>query len=228
MNRYWKTALDLDRRMREADIPYCVMKTYGAHDDFNDSNIDVVCLVPLQEVYRRAYPDYTLSVRDRIKAVLYERNKLMVKHPSRETSDIHLHSNAGWHNIEFVSGEEILANKTELPLEGGSVQILASPLDKKILTLQVMFENFKKKKWDKLVLDDGDFAAFAGEYGVTPEEIAPVQESPIDTPLRGPYLRSIWRKYYAKRSRETSITAWNRFLHELLFRLQLYRMSKLS
>lgn len=224
MNRYWKTALDLDRRMRDAGIPYCVIKTYGAHPEFNDSNIDVVCPGSLREVYRRAYPDYTLSTRDSIKGRFYEHNKLMVKHPTRETSDIHLHSNAGWHDIEFVSGEEILANRKEHPLEGGSAWILEPELDARILTLQIMFENFKKKRWDAMVLGDADLDDFAATYGVSAEEMAPVRAIEAEQPMSFSDLLPIWRKYYARRKHETRITLWNRFLHGLLFIMQSWRM----
>lgn len=226
MNRYWNTALDLDRRMREAGIEYAVIKSYGAHQEFNDSNIDVVCLVPLDEVYRRVYPDYTLSTKDSIKANFYEHNKLMVKHPQKETSDIHLHTNAGWHDIEFVSGEEIFANRIDYALEGGRVKLITPTLDKKILTLQVMFENFMKKKWDVMYLDDNDYTMFADEYGVTPEEIAPVKQAEKYIELSD--LRPIWRKYYRKRKTQTRVTLWNRFLHLLFVVIHVYRKSKIK
>ena len=50
MNRYWATALEVDRRMHAAGFPYCVIKTYGANPDYNDSNIDVVTDVPMRRV----------------------------------------------------------------------------------------------------------------------------------------------------------------------------------
>ncbi len=226
MNRYWKTALDLDRRMGEADIPYCVIKTFRANPDYNDSNIDVVCPLPLAEVHQRVYPDYTLSLRDWTKAVFYERNKRMVKHPTGETSDIHLHTNAGWHDVEFVSGKEILAGRQRHELSGGAVWILEPELDARILTLQILFENFRKKRWDLTILGDPDLTDFAATYGVTEGEIQPVREAAQDEPLPRSVLAPIWRKYYARRRLETHITPWNRFLHELLFALQAWRMER--
>ena len=80
MNRYWNTALDVDQRMREAGFPYCVIKTYGANPDYNDSNIDVVTNVDMRKVAEEAFGDHAITTKDEIKTRFYETNKLMASH----------------------------------------------------------------------------------------------------------------------------------------------------
>ena len=222
LNRYWETVLDMDRRMRDAGVGYCVIKSCIGNLDYFDSNIDVVCDVPMEEVHRRVYPERVVTRKDGIKARYYERNKLMLTDPEHYASDIHLHTNAGWHDLEFVSGEEILANRMDLELEGRRVQIVKPDVERKILALHVMFENFFKRRWDPYYVGPDDYDAFATEYGVPPSEIAPIKAAERKIPIRA--LLPIWRRYY--RQRGADVTLRNRFLHLLSVGVYFYRRAR--
>ncbi|MCP5058708.1 MAG: hypothetical protein GY937_18560 [bacterium] len=221
MSRYWNTAVEVDRRLAKAGIDYCIIKTFGAEPDYVDSNMDVVCTVPLREVYQRAFSDHRITLKDEIKTRFYERNKLMAKPVGDETVDIHLHSNAGWHNIEFVSGSQILAHRTDHSVSGHVVQILERGLDARVLLLQVIFENFRKTRWDNGYLTEEDYRSFGQEYGVSEEEWKPIRAAEKHVALGD--LWPVWRHYYRKRRNETSISGWNYFLHSLLYSLDRYR-----
>jgi hypothetical protein len=216
--------LDVDRRMKAAGFPYCVIKTYGANPEYNDSNIDVVTDVPMRRVVAEAFADHDVTFKDEIKTRFYETNKLMAKLDPPVRSDIHLHTNAGWHGIEFVSCEEIFSKAITHPLEGGSVQILERELDAKLFILQVIFENHKKRKWDNAFLTHEDWGKFADEFGFSEAEIGPIRDAKLYLDLD--QLRPVWRGYYQQRKVETSITPWNHFLHWLLWTINERRRKK--
>ena len=45
--------------------------------------------------------DFSLKYRDKLKNKYYEQNKLMCTCKSGKHVSIHLHSNVGWHDLEF-------------------------------------------------------------------------------------------------------------------------------
>jgi hypothetical protein len=192
--------------------------------DYFDSNIDVVCLVPLEEVFRRAYPDRYVTTKDRVKAMLYEHNKLMLTDRERKYSEIHLHTNAGWHDCEFVSGEEIMAHRMDLEVDGQLIQITDEVTERKILTLHQIFENFFKKRWDNFYIGEEDYDRLADAYGIPASEMARIKAAVTKIPIGD--LRPIWRRYYAARRANSSVTLRSIFLHWLSVALYLYRENK--
>ena len=222
MNRFWRTASALHRRLGAVDIEYCVIKSYGGNLQYNHGNIDVVVKAPLWEAYRRALSrDYNVSRRDVIKNCVYERNKLMLESKTDEFAKIHLHSNVGWHNLCFVAVERILANTVEMPLDGGSVRVLARDEEARVLVLHIIFERFMKNRWDSQFLKLKDYTTLAEEFGVPENEI--VKAIGVDglMPLR--YLWPIWRRYYSIGRSNRRPTVWNLGLHFGFVLIQLYR-----
>ena len=112
ISNYWQAAHEVNRRHAEHGVDYCVIKSYSGVEDYDDGNIDVVVSVPMQRLYEDVYSDaFRVTTKDRLKAVLYERNKLMLTPRKGEMAKIHLHTNAGWHNHCFVGDNSIFAAK---------------------------------------------------------------------------------------------------------------------
>ena len=225
MTRFWRTAMEVDRRLGAVGIPYCIIKSYGGNLEYNDGNVDVVLTTPLWEVFDRAFSkDFCVSRRDRIKNRYYEQNKLMLKPSSDEFAMLHLHSNAGWHNICFVTAENIHADSVEFPLEGGSTQIVGRDTEARLFVLHIIFEQFKKNEWDGRFLTLADYEVFAKEYDIPHEQMEKIAEATGNIAMRD--LRPIWRRYYRARRQDGEISLWNRFLHFGFVRVQLYRRLK--
>lgn len=222
MKRFWGTALEVDRRLRDAEIAYCIIKSYGGNLEYNDGNVDVVVAQPLWEVYRRAFAeDFTVCRRDRIKNRLYERTKLMLTPQCDELAKLHLHSNAGWHDICFASAGRILANAVDLPIQGRAVRILDRHEEAQLFVMHIIFEQFKTNQWDVRFLTPADYTAFAEQFGLPEDQMAKVVSAEGAIPIR--HLRPIWRGYYRARRSDACITLRNRLLHFGFVIVQLYR-----
>lgn len=217
--------MEVDRRLGAVGIPYCIIKSYGGNPDYNDGNVDVVLTTPLWDVFDRAFSkDFSVSRRDRIKNRCYERNKLMLKPPSDEFAMLNLHSNAGWHNICFMTAEKIHADSVEFPLAGGSTRIVGRDTEARLFVLHIILEKFKKNEWDDQFLTRTDYEAFAKAYGVPHAQIERIAGATGNIAMRD--LRPIWRRYYRARRQDGEISLWNRFLHFGFVRVQLYRRFK--
>lgn len=140
INRYWKTARHVDEICSKKRIKYSIIKSY--HDlSFVDGNIDVVIEGDLMDFYKKfLYKDFSITKKDLIKFKFYERNKLMCVSSGSDFIPIHLHSNAGWHDLEFFSGERILKNSSRINLEELSICLCSRPLEEDILFYHSLFE----------------------------------------------------------------------------------------
>lgn len=211
MNRFWRTALYADVKLRTAGIPYCVIKSYGGNPKYADGNLDIVVGRGLGRIYQRAFAaDYLVTSYDRMKSVLYERNKLMIKPRDSDRIPLHLHSFAGWHNICFMPAERILGNAIDLPLDGRSVRIAERSDEARIFVCHIIFEQYRVKDWDLRFLANSDFDDFAREHEIA--DIAPVRDAKAG-PIALRHLRPIWRQYYRMRRGRDRISVWNRLLH---------------
>ena len=229
MNRFWATAVEIGRRLDGAQIPYCVIKSYGGNPTYNDSNVDIVVGQPLLEVHKNIFStDFVVTHRDMIKHRIYERNKLMCNHVGGDNTSyakLHLHRDVGWHNICFVPAPEIFRGTVDHMIEGGMVHIAERHLEARLFVLHIIFEQFRKNSWDTKLLKPKDFDDFAHEYALAERVIGPVRDA-LEGPLSLRALRPIWRRYYEQRASETPITTWNRFLHWGFTVLKCYRAVK--
>ena len=89
---------------------------------------------------RYLYKFFSITKKDLIKFRFYERNKLMCVSPGSDFIPIHLHSNAGWHDLEFFSGQRILNNSSRINLEEVSISLCSRPLEEDILFYHSLFE----------------------------------------------------------------------------------------
>jgi hypothetical protein len=190
-----------------------VVKSYSGAVDHDSGNIDLLVRGSLLEVYERVFADgFTVTLRDRIKHRLYERNKLMLSPVDDSLVQLHLHSNVGWHDVCFISAEEVYTASIEIEMSGGAIRIPQRDVEARAFLLHVIFEKFKKNEQDQQLLNAKDFASFAEEFDLPEHVIAPVRDAGVG-PLSLDELRPIWSAYYRARGRETPITQWNRFLH---------------
>jgi hypothetical protein len=219
LNRYWSTAVEADGRLRAAGISYCLIKSYGANLEFEDANLDLVVRAPLWQV-RECFPEFVVTRRDRIKNRLYERNKLMLKDATGRWAMLHLHSNAGWHNICFVAASTILGQARDFVPADRAVRVTERDLEARLYVLHIIFEQFQKNPWDAAFLRPGDFDAFASEFDLPGQAMAAVRDASAGV-LPWSVLRPIWRCYYRRSAH--SVTVWNRFLHWGFVCLQTYR-----
>ena len=226
MNPFWRTALEAGTRFDRADMTWCVIKSYGGDTNYNDGNVDMLVDRPLREAHSAVLArDFRLSTRDRIKHRLYERNKLMCCPDRTDLAKIHLHRNVGWHNVCFLSAEEVFARSTNRQFAEGAVRIADRDTEAQMFVLHIVFEQFRKNEWDMRFLSGRDFNAFADQYGIPPSVIAPVRDAGPG-PLAYSVLRPIWNCYYQRRRHETGISPWNRFLHWGFTCVQKYRKLK--
>jgi len=219
LNRYWSTAVEAGSRLRAAGIAYCLIKSYGANLQFADANLDLVVAQPLWRV-RSLFPEWVVTSRDRIKNRLYERNKLMLKDPAGRQAMLHLHSNAGWHNICFVPASTILEQSRDFVPVDQPVRVTERDLEARLYVLHILFEQFQKNPWDAAFLRAADFDAFAAEFALPGQAMAAVRDAPVGA-LPWEVLQPIWRAYY--RRSPHPVTVWNRFLHWGFTCLQSYR-----
>lgn len=211
MTRFWQTACEVDRRLREAGVEYCITKCYGENLHYDHGNIDVVVDVPLWALYRRVFADaFFVRGYDATKHLLYERNKLMLTPREGPWHKIHLHSNVGWHNVCFIGAGELFAHARDFEVGGRKVRIAERDMEARILVLHVIFEQFKKKPEDAAFLRGEDFDRLAEEFQLPAKEMAIIREAPVG-PLEYAILRPVWRRFY--RVAGLQVTVWNRFLH---------------
>jgi len=226
MNTFWRTALEVGSRCDRAGIAYCVIKTYGGDPQYNDGNVDLLVDRSLWDVYDAVLADdFRVSRRDRIKNRLYERNKLMGVAEQGDLAQIHLHRSVGWHNICFMSAQDVLARSTDVTFADGAVRVADKATESRMFVLHIIFEQFAKNEWDLRFLCGRDFDDFADQFGVPPGVIAKVRDAGYGH-LAFADLRPIWNRYYRNRRRETNISLWNRFLHWGLTRVQQHRRRK--
>jgi hypothetical protein len=76
--------------------------------DYDSGNVDILVQAPLLDVYTQLFArDFIATPRSRFGHRLHERNKLMLASHSGALAKLHLHSNVGWHNICFISADEL-------------------------------------------------------------------------------------------------------------------------
>jgi hypothetical protein len=231
MTKFWQTAAEIDRRLCDAGIPYCLIKTYHGDLTYDDGNVDVVIDGNLLDVYRRVFQqDFIVTPRDRFKHRVYETNKLMLNHAPGKLTKLHLHSSCGWHNITFMPASEIVACAETLALDSGKTMILKRDQEARCLVMHIIFEQFSigHRGRDKAFIQAGDYDLFARDYDIPPSMIAPVRDAPDESQLSYPVLRPIWRRYYRNRVKrgEPRVNPWQRFLHWGLTVVQSWRSFK--
>jgi hypothetical protein len=216
---YWRTAHEVDRRQSAGKIPYCIIKSYCGRADFDDGNIDVVVNVPLKKVYSDLYADaFSITLKDKVKSLLYERNKLMLSPRDTQLAKIHLHSNAGWHNICFVPADEIFAAAEVSTVDGHQVTHLSRSLEARIGLFHFVFEKFAKSPDDANFLVRSDYVEFVKELGLPSESADQLIKVSGDIPIS--FLSKFWRAYYRHKE---DVSLWNVILHALLVALQVKR-----
>ncbi|MBJ20217.1 MAG: hypothetical protein GY910_25020 [bacterium] len=216
MSQFWETAARVDERMRDLGIPYCIIKTYGGHEEYRDGNLDVLVdhtlLAVAEEVFDR---DFHVTSRDRFKHAVYEQNKLMLNSNELPYTPLHLHRSVGWHNLCCIPAHEVIENAEEKLFDGRPVQIASRDDEARIFVLHIVLEQFRVKPWDLRLLERSDFDSFAADYGIDDDEIAVVRDA-TEGAVSTADLRPIWRKYYKKHSVDSKVSVWNRFLHWVL------------
>ena len=79
MNQFWETCVYIDEVLKNHEIPYCIIKSYNGVEDYNDGNVDVLVDHNLLDLHRIAFSDdFKVTLYNRAKYTLYERNKLML------------------------------------------------------------------------------------------------------------------------------------------------------
>ena len=193
INRYWKTATYVDEICSKKRIKYSIIKSY--HDiSFVDGNIDVVVEGDLMDFYKKyLYKDFSITKKDLIKFKFYERNKLMCVNSGSDFIPIHLHSNAGWHDLEFFSGERILNNSSRIDLEEVSICLCSRPLEQDILFYHSLFEKHQFSVRDMEFLGHETLQSKLLELtGDSLPHINVIADSRL--PLNVLFI--FWRKYY--------------------------------
>ena len=219
MNKYWSVAIDVDRLQRKAGIPYCIIKSYNGCSNYNDGNLDVVVPGPLFEVYERVYKaNYVVTEKDRLKSKIYETNKLMLTPNKPGLALIHLHSNAGWHNLEFFSIDRILNGAEVKQVEEYDLTLLNRREEGVLCIFHALFEKFECSEDDEKFLNDEDWKAFTSETGI--------RKGNATNALYGVGVgrwmafASVWTKYY--RARE-GMLLWGKSLHLAYVMLRILR-----
>jgi len=227
MNLYWRTTVETHSRLSAAGIPYCIVKCYGGDLNYNDGNVDLVVLGSLWKVFRGIFTeDYTISLRDLVKHLFYERNKLMLTPVHSSSTRLHLHSSVGWSDIPYISSEHILNNAVIRSVAGYDISILRRDEDARVLILHVIFEQFKNNRWDKQFLRESDYVSFGNEFHIRRDDLKQIAGSEGIIPLR--CLSRIWSRCWKRMIPGVRVTMWNRFLHYSLLIVQLsrYRVRK--
>lgn len=213
MNQFWTTAAYVDDRLRALGIPYCIIKSYGGAEDYSDGNIDVLVDHDLLDTHARAFAqDFDASPRNRFKHAVYEQNKLMVVSRELPYTPLHLHRSVGWHNLCCLPADRLIQNADEKHFDGHPVMIASRTDEGRIFVLHILLEQFQVKVWDRKLLTDDDFNAFASDYGIEDHEIAIIRDAPVG-PVSTSSLRPLWLKYYKRHAKEAKVSLWNRFLH---------------
>ena len=213
MTMFWRTAVQIGSRLDRAGIAHCVIKSYGGDPKYNDGNVDMLVDRPLLEVFHAVLEkDFHVTSRDRIKNVLYERNKLMASANTADLAKIHLHRNVGWHNICFLTADQVLGHCARRTFSDGAVRVADRATEARMFVLHIIFEQFRKNEWDERFLCDRDYDDFAEQFSIPSQQIAKVRDARVG-PLTFADLRPIWNRYYQQRKHETRIDVWHRFLH---------------
>ena len=225
MNTFWHTAVEIHNRLADKALPYCIIKSYGGDPEYSDGNIDVVTSLPFATLYRTYFSnDFCITARDRLKNVLYERNKLMLTPNTDRFCKIHLHSNIGWHNYCFINRENVFEHAHDKDFEGHTVRVLGRDLEARAFVLHIIFEQFKKNAWDMKFLSWDDFAAFATEYEIDASLLKPVFDTSAQE-IELELLKPIWKHYYSAQ-KSNKISWWSLFLHKLFVHVQSRRREK--
>jgi len=217
VNDYWKTAFFIDSRLSKAGIDYSVIKCYRSQE-FCDGNIDLVVAGSLHDFYEKNLRDkFHLKNRDVVKAKYYERNKLMCTSRNGEYISVHLHSNVGWHDLEFFSFDRIMSDSERMSFPGGEVVVCQRQFEEEILFLHAFFEKHKFSDLDIEFISEQRFIRLLSQYidGQISKDWISERKS---IPLRK--LIKIWFSYYKKNQ---LTTGKNLFFHLMLLIRQLFQ-----
>ena len=193
MNKYWTTAKYVSEVFASESKAYIIIKSYLA-SDFSDGNIDVVVDGDLFEIYDKLFgEDYTLKKRDIIKSKYYEKNKLMCTPISKDLISIHLHTNVGWHDLEFFSYKDVLLNCENIHVENSQINLCNKEFESKVLLYHALFEKFSFSDRDLAFIDEGVMDDFQSSF----KTMIKLRSRPlIYNNLTFSQLCVIWGDYY--------------------------------
>jgi len=223
MTPFWHTVSFSQELLTRNAIESSVIKTYCSRPSYDNGNVDLVVTKNLEELFESVFAeDFFIKTRDMRKYRYYEKNKLMLTPKNPRLRLLHLHSNAGWHNISFIDGEHIIQNSAHRKIGDLSVISAADSLDKEIHLLHMIFENFKKKELEEQVLSGPDYRSFCSFYNINLEAVLPIMNASVGK-FRFKDMLPIWLGYYKVRKQQTPIGSWNYFLHAGLYAKSLTR-----
>jgi hypothetical protein len=212
MNQFWETCVYIDEVLSKKQISYCIIKSYGGAEEYNDGNVDLLVDHNLLNLHRIAFSDdFDVTLYNRTKYVFYEQNKLMLVSKEKPLTPLHLHSSVGWNNLCCIPAADVIRNAREVHFDGRPVMIASRDDEARIFVLHIVLEQFQVKKWDLTLLTKDDFDQFAAEYGINDDEISIIRDVPPSL-VSTRELRPIWKKYHARHRKVSYVTPWNRFL----------------
>ena len=196
MNKYWTTAEYIDEVLRPSCKDYIIIKSYRS-SDFSDGNIDVVIDGGLFDIYENFFSsEFILKRRDIIKSKYYERNKLMCTPMSKDYISIHLHTNVGWHDLEFFSYKDVLVNSEKVQVGNSNISLCNVEFESKVLLYHALFEKFGFSDLDLSFIDEVVMDDFQSSYD---SMIKLRSRSLIYNNLKKGQLWVIWFDYYRRK-----------------------------